>query len=253
MILKCAQRISLSEHSHPPKLIKSYIAISCLIKATLCSENPAQLSNGCYSMKTDCIFLLEEREKNRKQHILSLMACRGLSRPRCAKMERFPSHASMGIFAPAGSLVNQWRRGRSNRRARPGSLRHLNWQRRGWLCPNHRLCFSSSMASSWTLELHTIDTRHIFQPPTCYWSLWLQTLLSCWCGCSLAAWRDKHDRSQRKQQRFFSSPPTWNMKTFSKHKVGVWREYFQLITTWNGSFLKSLKSFEDVFVLIDYK
>lgn len=65
MILKCAQRISLSEHSHPPKLIKSYIAISCLIKATLCSENPAQLSNGCYSMETDCIFLLEGRERER--------------------------------------------------------------------------------------------------------------------------------------------------------------------------------------------
>lgn len=79
-------------------------------------------------METDCIFLLEGREqegeaeekkkkeekegerekkKNRKQHILSLMACRGLSQPRCAKMERFLSHASMGIFAPAGSLVNQ--------------------------------------------------------------------------------------------------------------------------------------------------
>ena len=45
------------------------------------------------------------------------MACRGLSQPRRAKMERFLSHASMGIFAPAGSLVNQWQRGRSNRRA----------------------------------------------------------------------------------------------------------------------------------------
>lgn len=116
MILKCAQHISLSENSHPPKLIKSYIAISCLIKATLCSENPAQLSNGCYSMKTDCIFLRGGGE-DWKQHILSLMACRGLSQPRRAKMERFPSHASMGIFAPAGSLVNKWQQGRSNRRA----------------------------------------------------------------------------------------------------------------------------------------
>lgn len=44
---------------------------------------------------------------DRKQHILALMACRGLSQPRCAKAERFLSHASMGIFAPAGSLVNQ--------------------------------------------------------------------------------------------------------------------------------------------------
>lgn len=62
MILKCAQHISLPERSHPPKLIKNYIAISCLIKATLCSENPAQLSNGCYSMKAGRICLRERRK-----------------------------------------------------------------------------------------------------------------------------------------------------------------------------------------------
>lgn len=188
MILKCAQHISLSEHSHPPKLIKSYIAISCLIKATLCSENPAQLSNGCYSMKTDCIFLLEE--KNRKQHILSLMACRGLSQPRCAKMERFLSHASMGIFAPAGSLVNQWQQGRSNCRAQGcwDIWIGTDW---GDCVLITSFCFSSSMASSWTEELQTIDTLHIFQQWTCYWSLWLWTLLSfnpCWCGWNSPQW-----------------------------------------------------------------
>lgn len=56
-------------------------------------------------------------KKKRKQHILALMACWGLSQPRCAKMERFLSHASVGIFAPAGSPVNQWQQGRSNCRA----------------------------------------------------------------------------------------------------------------------------------------
>ena len=70
MILKCAQHISLSEHSHPPKLIKSYIAISCLIKATLCSENPPQLSNGCYSMKTDCIFLPDRKKIKNKTYFV---------------------------------------------------------------------------------------------------------------------------------------------------------------------------------------
>lgn len=49
----------------------------------------------------------DREKKNRKQHILSLMACRGLSQARCAKMERFLSHASARIFAPAGSLLNQ--------------------------------------------------------------------------------------------------------------------------------------------------
>lgn len=68
MILKCAQRIGLSEHSHPPKLIKSYIAISCLIKATLCSQNPAQLSNGCYSMKTEWMLLAEEEDKKNPEN-----------------------------------------------------------------------------------------------------------------------------------------------------------------------------------------
>lgn len=70
MILKCAQHIRLPEHSHPPKLIKSYIAISCLIKATLCLENPAQLSNGCYSMKADCICLRDIQRGKENPHIL---------------------------------------------------------------------------------------------------------------------------------------------------------------------------------------
>lgn len=66
----------------------------------------------------------------------------------------------------------------------PRWLRHLNWQWLGWLCPNHWLCCSSSEASSWTEEMQTIDTLHIFQWWTCQRSLWLQTLLSyssCWC------------------------------------------------------------------------
>lgn len=66
----------------------------------------------------------------------------------------------------------------------PRWLRHLNWQWLGWLCPNHQLCCSSSEASSWTEEMQTIDTLHIFQWWTCHCSPWLQTLLSytsCWC------------------------------------------------------------------------
>lgn len=97
MILKCAQHIRLPEHSHPPKLIKSYIAISCLIKATLCSENPAQLTNGCYSMKADCICLRDiQRGKqnphllchilNTRTHIMSPKASRDQGRPRWAEM-----------------------------------------------------------------------------------------------------------------------------------------------------------------------
>lgn len=66
----------------------------------------------------------------------------------------------------------------------PRWLRHLNWQWLGWLCPNHRLCCSSSEASSWTEEMQTIDILHIFQWWTCQRSPRLQILLSyssCWC------------------------------------------------------------------------
>lgn len=83
----------------------------------------------------------------------------------------------------------------------PGLLRRLNWHWLRWLCPNHQLCFSSSVASSWTEKHQTIDTLHIFQQQTCYWSRWLWTLLSfslCWCGWNKAAMKNKQRRSQRK-------------------------------------------------------
>ncbi len=203
MILKCAQRISLSEHSHPPKLIKSYIAISCLIKATLCSENPAQLSNGCYSMKTDCIFLLERGEKKRKKKKTTYSIPNGLQGIEPAKMCQ---DGEVSISRFNGDLCSSWKpcesmTARQIKLPCPGLLRHVNWHWLGWLCPNHQFCFSSSMASSWTEELQTIDTLHIFQQWTCYWSLWLWTLLSfspCCCGWNLPAVRDKQSQSQRK-------------------------------------------------------
>lgn len=91
MILKCAQHISLPERSHPPKLIKNYIAISCLIKATLCSENPAQLSNGCYSMKAGRICLRERCKTHahtQTKHIIFPAAHGDRRRPRSAAMEK---------------------------------------------------------------------------------------------------------------------------------------------------------------------
>lgn len=126
MILKCAQHISLSEHSHPPKLIKSYIAISCLIKATLCSENPAQLSNGCYSMKTDCIFLLEKKKKNRKT---TYSIPNGLQGIEPAKMCQ---DGEVSISRFNGDLCSSWKpcesmTARQIKLPCPGLLRHLNW------------------------------------------------------------------------------------------------------------------------------
>lgn len=116
MILKCAQHIRLPEHSHPPKLIKSYIAISCLIKATLCSENPAQLSNGCYSMKADCICLRDiQRGKEKPTHIMSHIKHThihthyvpdGQPGPETAKMGR-GSSVWRGVSTPAGSDMAQ--------------------------------------------------------------------------------------------------------------------------------------------------
>lgn len=179
MILKCAQHISLSEHSHPPKLIKSYIAISCLIKATLCSENPAQLSNGCYSMKTDCIFLLTKKKKKKtKKTTYSIPnGLQGIEPANtCQDGEVSISRFNKDLcssWKPCESMTE-----RQIRPPCPGLLRRLNWHWLRWLCPNHQLCFSSSVASSWTKELQTIDTLHIFQQQTCYWSLRLWTLLS---------------------------------------------------------------------------
>lgn len=91
MILKCAQHISLPERSHPPKLIKNYIAISCLIKETLCSENPAQLSNGCYSMKTGRVCLRERHKihtRTQTKHITFPVARGDWRRPRSVEMEK---------------------------------------------------------------------------------------------------------------------------------------------------------------------
>lgn len=184
MILKCAQHISLSEHSHPPKLIKSYIAISCLIKATLCSENPAQLSNGCYSMKTDCIFLQEGGEKNRKTTYSLPNGLQGFEPVRMCQ------DGEVSISRFNRDLCSSWKpcesmTARQIKLPCPWLLRRLNWHWLGWLRPNHQFYFSSSMASSWTEGIQTIDTLHIFQQQTCYWSLWLWTLLSfrpCWCG-----------------------------------------------------------------------
>lgn len=97
MILKCAQHISLPARSHPPKLIKNYIAISCLIKATLCSENPAQLSNGCYSMKAGRICLRERRKTRahtQTKHII-FPAARG--------DRRRPRWRSFGMWSGSGA------------------------------------------------------------------------------------------------------------------------------------------------------
>lgn len=95
--------------------------------------------------------------------------------------------ASISRFS--GDLCSSWKpcesmTARQIKPPYPRWLRHLNWQWLGWLCPNHRLCCSSSEASSWTEEMQTIDTLHIFQWWTCHCSPWLQTLLSCsscWC------------------------------------------------------------------------
>lgn len=115
MILKCAQHIRLPEHSHPPKLIKSYIAISCLIKATLCSENPAQLSNGCYSMKADCICLRDIQRGKENPHTLchilnththTRYVPDGQQGPETAKMGRGGS-VWRGVSTPAGSDMVQ--------------------------------------------------------------------------------------------------------------------------------------------------
>lgn len=87
MILKCAQHIRLPERSHPPKLIKNYIAISCLIKETLRSLNPAQLTNGCYSMKAARICLRERHKihtSTQTKHIILPAARRDRRRPRSA-------------------------------------------------------------------------------------------------------------------------------------------------------------------------
>lgn len=154
MILKCAQRISLSEHSHPPKLIKSYIAISCLIKATLCSENPAQLSNGCYSMETDCIFLLEGREREReaeeKKKKKEEKEGEGKKKQKQTPKTTYSIPNGLQGIEPAkmcqdgevsisrfnGDLCSSWKpcesmTARQIKLPCPGWLRHLNWHRLG--------------------------------------------------------------------------------------------------------------------------
>lgn len=125
MILKCAQHIRLSEHSHPPKLIKSYIAISCLIKATLCSENPAQLSNGCYSMKTDCISLPGVKRKKKTTYSIP----NGLQGIEPVKMCQ-DGKVSTSRFS--GDLCSSWKpcesmTARQIKPPCPGLLRRLNW------------------------------------------------------------------------------------------------------------------------------
>lgn len=186
MILKCAQHIRLSEHSHHPKLIKSYIAISCLIKATLCSENPAQLSNGCYSMKTEEHFSYgggrgeKKRKKEKKTNILFVTACREWNQPRCAKMKRVLSHASVEIFAPAGNCESMTEQADQTTARRVAETSDLALDD----CVGVPIITSCVLAvSSWTDELQTIDTLNILQLRNGYRSLWPCTLLSftsCW-------------------------------------------------------------------------
>lgn len=125
--------------------------------------------------------------KKKKQQTTTYSIPNGLQGIEQAKMCQ---DGEVSITRFSGDLCSSWKpcesmTARQIKPPCPGLLRHLNWHRLGWLRPNDQFYFSSSMTSSWTVGLQTIDTLHIFQQQTCYWSLWLWTLLCfspCWCG-----------------------------------------------------------------------